>query len=335
MKSDALLVIFSLCCLAIADNNLIPLSDDFVKLINSRQSTWRAEKYVNTKNVDIFERTVYGDKEPDVDIQFSATVHDESEEVPLFFDAREAWPKCADIIGFIRDQSRCGACWAFSTAEAISDRICIHSNATIKVLISSQDVLTCSGAGGCDGGTSVLAWEYWNKGYVTGGLFNDTNEGCKSYFLPPCDDHLNHCTDYVNTPKCIKKCDDPAVNYDQSKIYGHLSFRNGSINGTVKQIQLEILKNGPVQTTFTVYQDFAYYKSGIYQHVEGKERSRHAVKIIGWGVENNIDYWLIANSFNSNWGEDGFFRMIRGVNNCGIEDVANGGLPDFHYENMV
>lgn len=51
------------------------------------------------------------------------------------------------------------------------------------------------------------------------------------------------------------------------------------------------------------------------------------VQIIGWGVENGQKYWLIANSWNANWGEKGFFKMLRGVDECDIEDEANAGVP--------
>ncbi|EYB96051.1 hypothetical protein Y032_0154g3013 [Ancylostoma ceylanicum] len=48
------------------------------------------------------------------------------------FDARTQWPECRSI-GTIRDQSACGSCWAVSSAEAMSDEICVQSNSTIKV----------------------------------------------------------------------------------------------------------------------------------------------------------------------------------------------------------
>lgn len=53
----------------------------------------------------------------------------------------------------------------------------------------------------------------------------------------------------------------------------------------------------------------------------------HAVKIIGWGVENGTKYWLVANSWNNKWGENGLFRILRGVNECNIEDRVVAGLP--------
>ena len=53
----------------------------------------------------------------------------------------------------------------------------------------------------------------------------------------------------------------------------------------------------------------------------------HAVRIIGWGVENGVKYWLIINSWNSYWGDKGTIKMRRGVNECGIEDNVVAGIP--------
>jgi len=64
-----------------------------------------------------------------------------------------------------------------------------------------------------------------------------------------------------------------------------------------------------MQTGFTVYEDFFNYKSGVYHHVYGKMEGGHAVKIVGWGVENDVPYWICANSWDKTWGEDGFFRI--------------------------
>ncbi|KIH62533.1 papain family cysteine protease [Ancylostoma duodenale] len=86
-----------------------------------------------------------------------------------------------------------------------------------------------------------------------------------------------------------------------------------------KRIRQEIVMNGPLVATFKVYQDFSFYKSGIYVHKWGAQTGAHAVKVVGWGRENGTDYWLIANSWNTDWGEDGYFRMVRGTNNCEIE----------------
>ena len=51
------------------------------------------------------------------------------------------------------------------------------------------------------------------------------------------------------------------------------------------------------------------YKSGVYTHTTGYLEGGHAVKLIGWGTEGGKDYWLCANSWNTSWGDKGFFKM--------------------------
>ncbi|KAK7815284.1 cathepsin b-like protease 2 [Quercus suber] len=54
----------------------------------------------------------------------------------------------------------------------------------------------------------------------------------------------------------------------------------------------------------------------------------HAVKLIGWGTsDSGEDYWLLANQWNRGWGDDGYFMIRRGINECGIEDNVLAGLP--------
>ena len=70
----------------------------------------------------------------------------------------------------------------------------------------------------------------------------------------------------------------------------------------------EIQTNGPVEAAFTVYADFPNYKSGVYQYTSGDVLGGHAVRIIGWGEENGVPYWLIANSWNGRLGRPRFVQ---------------------------
>ncbi|CAP35381.2 Protein CBG17829 [Caenorhabditis briggsae] len=97
---------------------------------------------------------------------------------------------------------------------------------------------------------------------------------------------------------------------------------------TVSAIQTEIMTNGPVVGVFTMYEDMYKYKSGVYRHTAGRLLGGHAIKIIGWGTQNGIPYWLIANSWGTKWGENGFFKIRRGVNECGIENNVVAGKAD-------
>lgn len=64
---------------------------------------------------------------------------------------------------------------------------------------------------------------------------------------------------------------------------------------------------------------------GIYQHTSTKEDDflgYHAVRVIGWGSQNNKDYWLAVNSWTPYWGENGLFRIHRKNNECEFGDFV-------------
>ena len=98
----------------------------------------------------------------------------------------------------------------------------------------------------------------------------------------------------------------------------------------VQNIQKEIMAHGPVQTEFYVYSDFLNYKGGIYKHITGPRLGFYSAKIVGWGVEKdtNTPYWVAASVFGKDWGENGYFRIVRGSNECNFEGQAVAGTPD-------
>lgn len=93
-----------------------------------------------------------------------------------------------------------------------------------------------------------------------------------------------------------------------------------------------IMAGGPVETAFTVYSDFENYAGGIYHHVSGGFAGGHAVKIVGWGSEDGVNYWKIANSWNPYWGEQGYFRIKHG--DSGIDDSVVASSPDATWGKM-
>ena len=300
----------------------IPRHQKIVEIVNNLNTTWKAKLY----NRDIAPLIGTWKETSETQLSEKTNFKVSNSELPESYDLREIFPQC-ETIKEIRDQSRCGACWAFGATETMSDRICIHSNGQLQTRVSALHLISCcSNCGyGCFGGFNSFAFNFWkNNGIPSGGLYGDT-ASCKPYFLPPCEDHMHKCEDYVDTPECENKCQEGyPKTVDEDKTFASSVY---SVKGEENMMK-EIYENGSIESTFVIYEDFADYASGVYQHVTGAYLGIHAVKVIGWGVnEDGIKYWILANSWGVNWGENGFFRIIRGINDCGIESAADTGIP--------
>lgn len=225
--------------------------------------------------------------------------------IPSSFDSTTQWP---GLIHAIRNQERCGSCWAFSAAEVLSDRVAIATKTASSVL-SPEDMVSCdTGDMGCSGGQLPNAWKYLQStGIVT-------------------DKCLPYEAGSGTAPACPNKCAD-GENWGQSKVKASSAY---AIHG-VANMQKEIMTNGPIQVAFKVYKSFMSYKTGVYQKhwYEFLPEGGHAVKIVGWGTDSGVDYWKVANSWDTTWGEDGYFRILRGKDQCGMETMGPpyAGMP--------
>ncbi|KAL5236292.1 hypothetical protein ACI65C_003702 [Semiaphis heraclei] len=249
--------------------------------------------------------------------------------LPKSFDARAKWYMCPSI-GKIYDQGNCKSSYAISVASAISDRICIHSNGTVKPKLSAQQILSCCYlcGSGCSGGKHFESWDFYRRhGLVSGGEYS-SDEGCQPYTIEPCQ-HTetaveNACSNKTFfTPECKVQCYNP----DYETKYAKDNHKGTHYRVPGYTAMKEIYENGPITASFFMYQDFVNYQSGVYSYNSGKYVTTHAVKILGWGEENGTPYWLAANSFNTYWGDHGFVKILRGANECYIEEFMYAGLP--------
>ncbi|CAH1783054.1 unnamed protein product [Owenia fusiformis] len=227
------------------------------------------------------------------------------------------------LVSAVHDQGKCGSSWALSTVDVASDRLALHSEGSINVTLSLQQLISCNRKNkGCKGGRMAFAWEYIKKvGLLT--------EECYGPYISD---------KKKNRRKCIIKKENlkqddfncPSNNLVSGQKYQ--VFEGKRIPNNEKEIMKEIRTNGPVQATFLVREDFYMYESGIYTYSNLPSHMRsehgcgyHAVRIVGWGSnEEGKKYWVVANSWGPEWGKNGYFHIKRGVDECGIESDVYG-----------
>lgn len=185
---------------------------------------------------------------------------EEAAALPETFEAKDKWPFCDYTI---RDQGHCGSCWAFGTTEAFSDRLCIAAGKKMP-LRAPQQLVSCDKGMcfGCGGGIPSLAWDYT---YIAG-LKSET---CLPYASG--DGHSPSCS------KTKSQCHEKGY---KSKF---LSVKHYSSEASIMKA---LMTDGPLTAGFNVFEDFMTYKSGIYKHHSGIQLGGHAVKLVGWGVED-------------------------------------------------
>ncbi|CAL6000814.1 Cathepsin_B [Hexamita inflata] len=212
---------------------------------------------------------------------------------PDSFSWVEEKPECI----VIRDQDQCGSCWAFSSVGPFADNRCFSGKDATRQLYSEQYMVSCDkGSDGCAGAYFLQAPQHFLK--KTG---------------VPTDKCVSYKSGKTNiTGKCPTTCD------DQTPLVLFKSAGFADVCSSEESIKVA-LTQGSLQTSFTVYTDFAYYTKGIYQHKFGPQEGGHAVTMVGYGEEKGVKYWIIRNSWGPSWGEAGYFRMLRGVNECNIE----------------
>lgn len=216
-------------------------------------------------------------------------------DIPESFDSRTVWP---GSVGPVRDQASCGSCWSFSAIGDFGARRVVAGLDKQFVQYSEEYPVACDSKDmGCNGGSILYVHMFLkNTGVPT--------DACVSYKSGD-----------GNTKACPLTCDDGS----EIKLVKAKGYR---VMETIDDMYDELSKRGPIQGEFFVFEDFQYYESGIYQHETGKLLGGHGILIVGWGVEDGTPYWIIRNSWGPDWGEDGYFRILRGSNECLIESAS-------------
>lgn len=216
------------------------------------------------------------------------------EKVPASID----WRKKGAVTP-VKDQGKCGSCWAFSTIVAVEGINFIKTNKLIP--LSEQELVDCNTEEnhGCNGGLMDYAFEFITK-----------HKGITTEANYPYRAQDGHCD--------ANKANQPAVSID-----GHEDVPHNNENALLKAVA-----NQPVSVAIDAGgSDFQFYSEGVFTGECGKELD-HGVAIVGYGTTvDGTKYWIVRNSWGPEWGEKGYIRMQRGISDrrglCGIAMEAS------------
>ncbi|XP_030054836.1 tubulointerstitial nephritis antigen isoform X2 [Microcaecilia unicolor] len=303
---------------------------ELIQHINSRDYGWEADNYSQFWGMTLDDGIKYrlGTLPPSpalLGMNEMAEQEPSEDEFPLFFQASYKWP---DWIHGPLDQKNCAASWAFSTAIA-ADRIAIQSQGHFRANLSPQNLISCAikDQHGCDGGSIDRAWWYLRKrGLVS--------FACYPLLVDQYNGDSNCQMSSVPDGRGKRHATRPCPNSVEKSNYIYQCTPPYRISSKEKEIMKEIMENGPVQAIMQVHEDFFLYKTGIYKHTNAakdkpeqyRRKGTHSVKITGWGEGKGHNgkkqkFWIAANSWGKSWGENGYFRIVRGENECDIEKM--------------
>ena len=289
-------------------------NDDFISDINSAQNLWHAAHYPQMSGLSLESLLRRAGGVPSAKTPTRPPVSPVSEQIRL---AAQSLPESFDwrdrngmnFVSPVRNQEQCGSCYAFASMAMMESRLRILTNNTLQVVLSPQDVVGCSKySQGCEGGFPYLiAGKYAED-------FGAVEESCFPY--------TGKDSNCISETKC-------------RRYYGTNYYYIGGYYGACNEpeMRLELVNNGPIAVSFEVLNDFLNYKGGIYQHTgildkfNPWEITNHVVLIVGYGTEGGIPYWSVKNSWGGDWGENGYFRIIRGVDEVSIESMAVAATP--------
>jgi len=211
----------------------------------------------------------------------------------------------------IRNQhipSYCGSCWAHAATSVASDRIKIARKAAWPdINIAPQILISCELPDqGCHGGDMLTAFDWMTSNEIT-------DETCAIYRARGHDNGQN-CTQQLICDNCSPSTG--CFAQDDYKIYKADQY--GQVKGEENMMQ-ELFQRGPISCGIAVPDALENYTSGIFNDTTGDLNVVHGISVVGWGVEAGEKYWTVRNSWGSHWGEQGFFRVVRGTNNLAIE----------------
>ena len=204
-----------------------------------------------------------------------------------------------DAVTDVKDQGQCGSCWAFSTTGAM-EAAYFKKNGK-QLAFSEQQLVSCDtdyGDQGCNGGLMDQAFQYISdNGLCTENDYPYTSGG-------------------GSNGVCQASC---------SKVDGTKGLRFTDVENSEDALAKAVTQQ-PIAVAVDADFRWQMYSGGIMTHVSGTDLD-HGVLAVGFGSDGGQDFWKIKNSWAKGWGEDGYIRILRNVNQqngpCGITSAAS------------
>ena len=199
----------------------------------------------------------------------------------------------AGAVTAVKNQGSCGSCWSFSTTGAIEGAYQIATGTLTS--LSEEDLVQCDTTdSGCNGGLMDNAFDWVEEnGIATEASYAYTSgEGT------------------TGTCSSSKKADAVVT------VGGHIDVASkdeSALKSAVAQQPVSVA----IEADKSVFQ---LYSSGVLDSSSCGTQLDHGVLVVGYGTDSSLgkDYWKVKNSWGSTWGEEGYIRMVRGSNMCGI-----------------
>lgn len=218
----------------------------------------------------------------------------------------------------------CGSCWAQGTTSALSDRINIALNnpPIAHVTLSPQVIINCRAGGSCNGGNPAGVYEF----AVSHGIPDDT---CQQYIA---ENGNGQCS----AKEVCETCSPAPNNFSPGVCAPVTDFKEwkaaeyGFVSG-IDNMKAEIFARGPIACGVDATAKLEAYTGGIFREKLLFPMINHEISVAGWGYNEKTgeEYWIGRNSWGaSDWGEEGWFKILMGKENLAIETNCIWATPD-------
>ena len=212
--------------------------------------------------------------------------------------------------------------WSFSAAADIEGTHFLATGDLVE--LSNQQLVECSTANdGCGGGWPMTAMQYVQHAGGVAPLANMTYKMVnmeKSQVTPTCDKAAVNAQIQDESAAAITGWQVVAMSADDEDRMATGLLRNGPLAAAFNSHGMDFYVNGIAGGMSD--SDVASASDQTARAACDPEYIDHAVLIVGYGTQDDVDYWTVKNSWGTEWGESGYYRMVRGSNHCGIANFV-------------